>query len=270
MKAFHDYCRQQLDSIRAQGRYRTFTPMFKQADEFPVYRRADGSRVIVWSSNDYLAMGGHPALIEAGPGRSIRILGPEEDLARQILKLCTPEQAKLAHLDTKAPDDLRVGPNAQQPTSQPETTPAVGLPLSKMSNDQKKLLGDDQPGLAITLDNLAHPLVRLRNALPFALLHRLGRGGQGAGRLGLHHGELHVAETHAAPLLGHVRTPQSASLCFFAHLDDRVDQALAVVFDDAFFERTDDRVDEVAGLGSDRLEFGREGEVDGHPGSWSS
>ena len=65
MKAFHDYCRQQLDSIRAQGRYRTFTPMFKQADEFPVYRRADGSRVIVWSSNDYLAMGGHPALIEA-------------------------------------------------------------------------------------------------------------------------------------------------------------------------------------------------------------
>src|SRR5579862_4679698 len=47
--------------------------------------------------------GTNPALIEAGPGRSIRILGPEEDLGRQILKLCTPEQAKIAHVDTKAP-----------------------------------------------------------------------------------------------------------------------------------------------------------------------
>ena len=33
--------------------------------------------------------GTNPALIDAGPGRSIRVLGPEEDLARQILKLCT-------------------------------------------------------------------------------------------------------------------------------------------------------------------------------------
>jgi hypothetical protein len=86
--------------------------------------------------------GTNPALIEAGPGRSIRVLGPEEDMARQILKLCTPEQAKIAHVDTKAPDDLRVGPNAQSPSPQPETTPPVGLPVSKMSNDQKKLLAD--------------------------------------------------------------------------------------------------------------------------------
>ncbi|HEY3964621.1 MAG TPA: DUF3500 domain-containing protein [Planctomycetaceae bacterium] len=86
--------------------------------------------------------GTNPALIEAGPGRSIRVLGPEEDMARQILKLCTAEQAKIAHIDTKAPDDLRVGPNPQAPTSQPETTPPVGLPVSEMSNDQKKLLAD--------------------------------------------------------------------------------------------------------------------------------
>jgi hypothetical protein len=86
--------------------------------------------------------GTNPALIEAGPGRSIRVLGPEEDTARQILKLCTPEQAKIAHIDTKAPDDLRVGPNAQAPSPQPESTPPVGLPASKMSNDQKKLLAE--------------------------------------------------------------------------------------------------------------------------------
>ena len=86
--------------------------------------------------------GTNPAFIEAGPGRSIRVLGPEEDMARQILKLCTPEQAKITHIDTKAPDDLRIGANAQAPTAQPETTPAVGLVAAKMSDDQKKLLGE--------------------------------------------------------------------------------------------------------------------------------
>jgi hypothetical protein len=86
--------------------------------------------------------GTNPALIDAGPGRSIRVLGPEEDVARQILKLCTLDQAKIAHVDTKAPDDLRVGPNAQQPNPQPELTPAMGLAASKMSDDQKKLLAE--------------------------------------------------------------------------------------------------------------------------------
>ena len=84
--------------------------------------------------------GTNPALIAAGPGRSIRVLGPEEDIARQILKLCSTEQAKIVHVDSKAPGDLRIGPNPQQPSPQPELTPAVGLAFSKMSDDQKKLL----------------------------------------------------------------------------------------------------------------------------------
>src|SRR6202789_1445926 len=65
MAAFHAYCRQTLDQIRAQGRYREFTPLQKPADRFPYYRRPDGTEVLVWSSNDYLAMGGHPVVIEA-------------------------------------------------------------------------------------------------------------------------------------------------------------------------------------------------------------
>lgn len=65
MKAFHAYCRRSLDSIREQGRYRVFTPLQKRARGFPYYARPDGSRVLVWSSNDYLAMGGHPVLVEA-------------------------------------------------------------------------------------------------------------------------------------------------------------------------------------------------------------
>ena len=65
MHPFHAFCRQALDDIRAQGRYREFTPLQKQAQGFPLYRRPDGSEVLVWSANDYLGMGGHPVVIEA-------------------------------------------------------------------------------------------------------------------------------------------------------------------------------------------------------------
>jgi 5-aminolevulinate synthase len=65
MHAFHAHCQQVLDQIRGQGRYRVFTPLQKRSEEFPWYQRPDGSRVLVWSSNDYLAMGGHPVVIEA-------------------------------------------------------------------------------------------------------------------------------------------------------------------------------------------------------------
>jgi len=65
MTGFHAFCRQSLDEIRAQGRYREFTALRKQAEHFPRYRRPDGAEVLVWSSNDYLAMGGHPVVVEA-------------------------------------------------------------------------------------------------------------------------------------------------------------------------------------------------------------
>jgi 5-aminolevulinate synthase len=65
MNPFHAFCRQSLDDIRSQGRYRVFTPLQKQAARFPYYRRPDGSEVLVWSSNDYLAMGGHDVLVAA-------------------------------------------------------------------------------------------------------------------------------------------------------------------------------------------------------------
>lgn len=81
--------------------------------------------------------GANPGLIDAGPGRSIRVLGTEEDLGRQILKLCTPEQLKVMWVDKAAPDDLRGGGVVQ-----PEQTPAVGLLASEMSEDQRKLLAE--------------------------------------------------------------------------------------------------------------------------------
>lgn len=65
MHPFHAHCRDALDAIEAQGRYRRFTPLRKQAERFPLYRRPDGSEVLVWSSNDYLGMGGHPVVVTA-------------------------------------------------------------------------------------------------------------------------------------------------------------------------------------------------------------
>lgn len=65
MVSFSTFCRESLDAIRAQGRYRAFTPLQKQASRFPWYRRPDGQEVLVWSSNDYLAMGGHDVVVDA-------------------------------------------------------------------------------------------------------------------------------------------------------------------------------------------------------------
>ncbi|MBO0711345.1 MAG: 5-aminolevulinate synthase [Acetobacteraceae bacterium] len=65
MHKFHDHCRSAIDEIRAQGRYRSFTPLEKQAARFPHYRRPDGREVLVWSTNDYLGMGNAEILIEA-------------------------------------------------------------------------------------------------------------------------------------------------------------------------------------------------------------
>ena len=65
MNGFKNHCRRSLDTIRGQGRYRVFTPLQKRADGFPYYLRPDDTRVLVWSSNDYLAMGGHPVPVNA-------------------------------------------------------------------------------------------------------------------------------------------------------------------------------------------------------------
>lgn len=95
------------------------------------YSIADGE--VVSTTPEFF--GANPGLVDAGPGRSIRVLGTEEDLARQLLKLCTTEQQGVAWIDRAAPDDLRGGGAAQ-----PENTPAVGLAYADMSGDQQKLL----------------------------------------------------------------------------------------------------------------------------------
>ncbi|MBL8816142.1 MAG: DUF3500 domain-containing protein [Planctomyces sp.] len=87
---------------------------------------------IVSSTPEFL--GANPGVIEGGPGRSLRVLGKREDLAREILKACSDEQKKMMWIDKAAPDDVRGGGVVQ-----PVVTEAVGLPFGKMSVEQQSL-----------------------------------------------------------------------------------------------------------------------------------
>lgn len=58
----------ELDTVRADGRYRVFTDIKRHRGRFPHATRfieEDTQAVTVWCSNDYLGMGQHPAVLEA-------------------------------------------------------------------------------------------------------------------------------------------------------------------------------------------------------------
>ena len=75
-KFFRDHARATLADIRLQGRYREFAALEKQAVGYPYYRAADGRRILVWSANDYLAMGGHPVPVDAACAAALARLLP--------------------------------------------------------------------------------------------------------------------------------------------------------------------------------------------------
>jgi 5-aminolevulinate synthase len=68
MDAYEAFFRGQLDGLRAEGNYRSFANLERQAGAFPraTHRGGAGSEdVTVWCSNDYLGMGQHPAVLQA-------------------------------------------------------------------------------------------------------------------------------------------------------------------------------------------------------------
>ena len=65
---FDQIFRSQLDTLKAEGNYRTFAELERKRGEFPKaasHKNGDVSEITVWCSNDYLGMGQHPAVVKA-------------------------------------------------------------------------------------------------------------------------------------------------------------------------------------------------------------
>ncbi len=79
--------------------------------------------------------GANPGLIDAGPGRSLRVLGSREDIARSILKAASESQRDKVWLSKEAPGDIRGGG-----VIQPIIAAAEGVSYSEMNPEQQQLL----------------------------------------------------------------------------------------------------------------------------------
>jgi 5-aminolevulinate synthase len=63
---FEGFFKDQLDGLRAEGRYRVFADLERRCGRFPrAFDHGLGDDVTVWCSNDYLGMGQHPAVLRA-------------------------------------------------------------------------------------------------------------------------------------------------------------------------------------------------------------
>ncbi len=81
--------------------------------------------------------GANPGLIDAGPGRSLRVLGKREDIARQILKATPDDQKSKLWLSKEAPNDIRGGGVAQPIVENP-----AGVRYADMTPEQQQLMKD--------------------------------------------------------------------------------------------------------------------------------
>ncbi len=80
--------------------------------------------------------GANPAEVREGPRKGLRILGAEEDLARDLLESLTPEQKKIAIITDKAfPDILTAASRKAALEGKPS-----GLSAAKMTSKQSDLL----------------------------------------------------------------------------------------------------------------------------------
>ena len=80
-------------------------------------------------------MGANPARVPSGPSTGWRVLGKEEDRARDLLRLLSPEQRAVAIIAEEAPRDIITGADREARLDRFE-----GLPASEMTDGQRTLL----------------------------------------------------------------------------------------------------------------------------------
>lgn len=79
--------------------------------------------------------GANPGVIDAGPGRQLRVLGRREELARSILKSAPAGQQEKILIDDTAPHDIRGAGAAQAESGEP-----AGVAFRDMSTKQQSLM----------------------------------------------------------------------------------------------------------------------------------
>ncbi len=108
-----------------------------------------------------LFFGANPALVRSGPQAGVRILGPEEDLARELLDSFDATQRSAAVLSPNVPGELLNAPGRARKIAAP-----AGLAASAMSPAQRaiaeRLIGEYVSSLD---DELAlREMARIRSA----------------------------------------------------------------------------------------------------------
>jgi hypothetical protein len=92
----------------------------------------DGTQVVAATP---FFFGANPAEVKSGDRKGLRILAPAEDLAKDLYNALTDEQKKIAL------QEIKQFPEPGEKTLTPKVGAPVGLAATKMSNEQKKLLG---------------------------------------------------------------------------------------------------------------------------------
>ncbi|HEY6170299.1 MAG TPA: DUF3500 domain-containing protein [Verrucomicrobiae bacterium] len=80
-------------------------------------------------------MGTNPAEVREGPRKGVRVLGREEDLARQLVKSLNAEQQHVAIYEAKAPKDIITSADVKATPQKPD-----GLAYGKINKEQQTTL----------------------------------------------------------------------------------------------------------------------------------
>ena len=80
-------------------------------------------------------MGTNPGEVREGPRKGLRVLGREEDIARELVKSLNAEQQKVAIYTNKAPSDIITGADRKARILEPK-----GIAKARLNEEQQELL----------------------------------------------------------------------------------------------------------------------------------
>jgi hypothetical protein len=120
----------------------------------------EGARVLAVTPS---FMGCNPGEVREGPRKGLRVLGAEEDLARQLVKSLDAAQLKIAIVATNAPREIITSNDRKARNLEP-----VGISMSALTQPQKELL----------LSVLKEFVYRYRNEIAESDLQRIRQAGE--------------------------------------------------------------------------------------------